>query len=320
MRVGFAGTPAFAATTLEAIVGNGFDVALVLTQPDRPKGRGLKLSSSAVKQSALRHALPVLQPVSLRDDHDCSMLRAIPLDVLIVAAYGLLLPQAILAWPRLGCINVHASLLPRWRGAAPMQRALLAGDSETGITLMQLDAGLDTGPLLQSVHVPIAARDTAGTLSDKLAQVGAQSVIALLDRMGRGEMPQSTPQATQGATYAPKIEAADTLIDWHRSAQSVDRQVRALAPTPGASTWIERRMLKIRVAAPVSAPASSAAPGTVVAASGQALVVACGEDALELIEVQPAGGKSMSARAFAAGHRIQPGTRFASKMLNANVD
>lgn len=310
IRVGFAGTPAFAAVALAAIIEAGFDVALVLTQPDRPKGRGLNVASSPVKELALRHSLRLLQPPTLRTDSACAAIVATPLDVLVVVAYGLLLPRAVLSWPRFGCINVHASLLPRWRGAAPIQRALLAGDAETGITIMQMDAGLDTGPVLQSVRIPIAPRASSGTLHDELAATGAQSIVGVLTSIARGELPQAIPQATEGATYASKIETADTVIDWCADAQAIDRQVRALHPAPGAIAAIDGRVVKIRAASPVDSTADSASPGTIIDASSHGLVVACGKGALALLEVQPAGGRAMSGRAFVAGRRIAAGARF----------
>jgi len=310
MRVGFAGTPAFAASVLAAILARGFDVPLVLTQPDRPSGRGLKEAPLPVKRLAAGHGLPVLQPASLKPDDVCAQLRAIPLDVLVVAAYGLLLPPAVLAWPRHGCLNVHASLLPRWRGAAPIQRALLAGDAETGVTIMQMDAGLDTGAMHDVARIPIAARETGGSLHDKLAAAGASAIVAVLERLEREGAIHGVPQPAEGATYAAKLTRADAAVDWRGSAAAIDRQVRALDPVPGAFTGRGGEPVKLWVAEPAAAAARQGDPGEVLAADADGVVVACGEGALRIAELQPAGGRRMSAAAFVAGRRIAAGQRF----------
>jgi len=310
MRVGFAGTPAFAASALAAILARGFDVPLVLTQPDRPSGRGLKEAPLPVKRLAASHGLPMLQPPSLKPEETCARLRAIPLDVLVVAAYGLLLPPAVLAWPRHGCLNVHASLLPRWRGAAPIQRALLAGDAETGVTIMQMDAGLDTGAMHDVVRIPIAARETGGSLHDKLAAAGAGAIVAVLERLEREGAIHGAPQPAEGATYAAKLTRADAAVDWRGSAAAIDRQVRALDPVPGAFTGRGGEPVKLWVAEPAAAAARQGDPGEVLAADADGVVVACGEGALRIAELQPAGGRRMSAAAFVAGRRIAAGQRF----------
>jgi methionyl-tRNA formyltransferase len=310
MRVGFAGTPAFAATALQAILNAGFPVPVVLTQPDRPKGRGLRVEPSPVKALALSHGLAVLQPRTLKTRDDREAVVAVPLDVLVVAAYGLILPQAILDWPRHGGINIHGSLLPRWRGAAPIQRALLAGDAETGVTIMRMDAGLDTGPMLDVVRVPIAARDTGGTLTDKLAATGATAIVSVLRRLARGETLVATPQPAAGATYAAKVERADAVIDWCAAAVAIDRVVRAFDPVPGAATALAGEPGKIWRGEVAPASDAGTGPGTVVAATAQGIVVACGEGAFRITELQQAGGKRMNAAAFVAGRRIAAGDRF----------
>jgi methionyl-tRNA formyltransferase len=309
MRVGFAGTPGFAALALEAILAAGFAVPLVLTQPDRPKGRGMRPESSPVKRLAESRSLPVLQPATLKTDAARATLLAVPLDVLVVAAYGLILPPAVLSWPAHGCINIHASLLPRWRGAAPIQRAIAAGDKATGVTIMQMDAGLDTGAMIERTTVPIAPRETAGTLHDKLAAAGARSIVAVLTRLARTGALAATPQPAAGATYAAKIERADAAIDWSGSSESIDRLVRAFDPVPGAATGLSGLGVKVWGTEPM-AEVSEAAAGTVVRAGKEGIDVACGQGVLRLREVQPANGKRMSAAAFAAGRGVVAGTRF----------
>src|SRR5437667_7985546 len=236
MRIGFAGTPAVAAAALEAILDAGFAVPVVLTQPDRPRDRGWQPKPGPVKALAGARGIPVLQPSSLKSEAERAPILAIPLDVLVVVAYGLILPPSILEWPTRGCINIHASLLPSWRGAAPIQRALLAGDHETGITLMWMDRGLDTGPIIARHPLPIAARETAGTLHDKLAAVGARAIVESLSTLRRGGRLPAEAQPENGATYAAKLVPAETVIDWSASADAIDRSVRAFDPAPGAQT------------------------------------------------------------------------------------
>lgn len=302
MNILFAGTPAFAAAALDALLLAGHQVSLVLTQPDRPAGRGLKAQASAVKQLALSHQLAVAQPVSLKDEAAVAQLAAVSADVMIVAAYGLILPEPVLQLPRLGCLNIHASLLPRWRGAAPIQRAILAGDAETGITIMQMDAGLDTGAMLIREAIPIADDDTALTLHDKLAALGAQLIVRALQ-----ELPAAVAQDNSRATYAAKITKAEARIDWNRPATELARAIRAYNPVPGAHTLWHGQPLKLWRAEPVAAGA--AAPGTVLQADAGGIIVATGNGALRLLELQRAGGKRLAAQPFLAGAALQPGER-----------
>ncbi len=306
LRVGFAGTPPFAARALAAILDAGFPVPLVLTQPDRPSGRGMTLMPSAVKTLALAREVPVLQPPTLRTGEAREPLNAVPLDVLVVAAYGLILPPAVLAWPRHGCLNIHASLLPRWRGAAPIHHAILAGDAATGVTIMQMDAGLDTGPMISTVQTPIGPAETTGSLTERLAGLGAEAIVAALRRLEReGSLP-STPQPADGATYASKIEPAQALLEWTRPAAALDRQVRAFDPAPGARFAMGADAVKVWAAEPAR---GSGSPGTVLAVTPEAIEVACGEGSLRLATLQPPGGKRMAGGAFAAGRRVVPGNR-----------
>ena len=304
MRLIFAGTPPFAAAALNALADAGHDLALVLTQPDRPSGRGMKLTPSAVKQAALARGLPVYQPPSLKSPEAQATLRAVHADVMVVAAYGLILPQAVLDLPRLGCLNIHASLLPRWRGAAPIQRAILAGDAETGITIMQMDAGLDTGAMLSTVTLPIRADDTAASLHDALASAGASAIVEAL-----ATLPARVPVAQQDAhaTYAAKLSKEEAQLDWRQPADSLARAVRAYCPVPGAWTLLEGAPLKIWSAQAVSGAGEA---GEILRADGDQLVVACGEGALALREVQPAGSKRMPVAAYLASRSFAPGTRF----------
>jgi len=306
MRVVFAGTPEFAVAALESLLATGHGLAAVLTRPDRPAGRGLAATPSPVRQAAARLGLPVLQPTSLRDPAVQARLRELAPEVLVVAAYGLILPQAVLDLPRYGALNIHASLLPRWRGAAPIQRALLAGDAVTGACIMQMDAGLDTGPVLLREELPILPQDTAGILHDKLAALGARLVVTALDGLARGTL-RPTPQPRDGATYAPKLENHEALIDWQRSAAEIDRQVRAFNPSPGATTGFRGAGLKVWRARPVP---GRGLPGTVLAVEPGAVVVACGDGALALEELQRAGSKRLPAAEFLRGFPLAPGERF----------
>ena len=304
MRILFAGTPPFAAAALEALADAGHDIVRVLTQPDRPAGRGMKLAPSAVKQAALARQLPLYQPASLKSAEAQAELAAADADVMVVAAYGLILPQAVLDLPRLGCLNIHASLLPRWRGAAPIQRAILAGDPETGITIMQMDAGLDTGAMLTKTPVPILATDTAASLHDTLAAAGARAIVAAL-----ANYPALVPQAQDDreATYAAKLSKEEAQLDWRQPADTLARAVRAYNPVPGAWTLLDGAPLKIWA---VEAVAGTGQPGALLHADAGQLIVACGEGALALQEVQPAGSKRMPAAAFLAGRPLAPGTLF----------
>nr|WP_211163004.1 methionyl-tRNA formyltransferase [Aromatoleum diolicum] len=307
MRVAFAGTPEFAAAALEAIIAAGFAVPLVLTQPDRPAGRGMKLNPSPVKQVALAHGIAVDQPEKLRTDAQRAQLVACAPDVLVVAAYGLILPRAVLDLPRLGCINIHASLLPRWRGAAPIHRAIEAGDAETGITIMQMDEGLDTGPMLMKRALPIGADDTTGSLHDRLAVLGAQMIVEALRLLPQSGL-AATPQPAAGVTYAAKIGKAEAAIDWRRPAAELAFAVRAFNPFPGAVATLREVPVKVWRAEVV---AGHGEPGTVLAADDGGVVVACGEQALRLIEMQKPGSRRLPAGEFLRGFPVIAGERFA---------
>ncbi len=302
MRLIFAGTPEFAANALATLLQAGHDVALVLTQPDRASGRGLKLIPSAVKALAQERSLDVYQPPSLKDEETRARLVAVGADAMVVAAYGLILPEPVLNITRLGAINIHASLLPRWRGAAPIQRALLAGDLHTGISIMQMDRGLDTGPILAAESVTIAAEDDSASLQDRLAKLGARLIVATLARIERGEI-VAQAQATE-ATYAVKITKAEAEIDWCEAATCIERKVRAFGPSPGASTSIRGIPLKIWRAAVSN---EQGAPSTILDASAKGIVIACGAGSLTVQELQRAGGKKLAAGQFLAGFPLVRG-------------
>jgi methionyl-tRNA formyltransferase len=311
LKVGFAGTPAFAAAALSAIVDAGFVVGLVLTQPDRPKGRGLRSEPSPVRRLADEYGIPVQAPPSLKTAEARAPVVAVPLDVLVVAAYGLILPASVLAWPKYGCINIHASRLPRWRGAAPIPRAIAAGDDSTGVSIMQMDAGLDTGPVIEIAEVPIDSRETAGSLHDKLAAAGAAAIVSVLRRLAHDGALASAPQPSTGATYAAKLDRAEADIDWTQPAGKIDAAIRAFDPVPGAFTTIDGQVIKIWQAQPLEVPDDARVPGKVLAAGKTGIDVACGTGVLRIVEVQPAAGRRMSAAAFALGHAIRPGSQCA---------
>lgn len=296
---------------LRAIHATGYTIPIVLTQPDRPHGRGLRLAASSVKAAAVERGLPVAQPPTLRGADIHASLLGVALDVLVVAAYGLILPPTVLAWPRHGCLNIHASHLPRWRGAAPIARAIEAGDAQTGVTIMQMDAGLDTGPVVDVETVPIEARETAGSLHDKLARTGAARVLAVLAKLDRDGALAATPQPAQGATYAAKIGRDEAALDWALSATLLDRRIRAFDPAPGAFGVLDGRIVKIEAAVPAPG-APAAAPGEVTAVTGEGVTVACGEGALRLTRVKAAGSRALAAADFARGQRLSVGARFAS--------
>ena len=305
LRVAFAGTPQFAVPALQALLNSPHTVVGVLTQPDRPRGRGRQLAASAVKELAAAAALPLSQPVSLRSSPEQEALRGWQPDVLVVVAYGVILPPAVLDLPRYGCINIHASLLPRWRGAAPVQRAILAGDAQTGVTIMQMDVGLDTGPMLLRRPLEILATDTAGTLQQRLAAAGAELLIEMLDRLTGGGV-TAEAQPCVGATYAAKISRGEALIDWQQSALQIDRQIRAFNPVPGAETRLAGDQLKVHAARAVSDRDNVAeVPGRIVDVLDDAILVACGEGLLALTQVQRAGRKAVAARAFAQGMQLR---------------
>jgi methionyl-tRNA formyltransferase len=275
-------------------------MALVLTQPDRPSGRGMKLTPSPVKLEAQKHGLPVYQPESLKEPASHEPIKSAQAEVMVVAAYGLILPQAVLDIPARGCLNIHASLLPRWRGAAPIQRAIEAGDKETGICIMQMEAGLDTGPVMLEKRLPILETDTGASLHDKLAVLGAQAIVEALAKLGELK---PIPQPVQGVTYAGKLSKEDARLDWGLPGEILARKVRAFNPAPGAWTPFNGEALKIWQAEAVP---GKGRPGEVLSVDG-GIVVACGQDALKISELQKAGARRMDAAAFLAGVRIPPG-------------
>jgi methionyl-tRNA formyltransferase len=296
LTVVFAGTPEFSVPAFEAIAASHHRLVAVYTQPDRRSGRGLRLEESPVKKAARERGLPVEQPATLKDPAAIERLAAYRADVMVVVAYGLLLPQAVLDLPRLGCINIHASLLPRWRGAAPIQRALLAGDAETGVTIMRMEAGLDTGPMLSSRKIPIGPGETGGSLHDRLAALGAAMIVAALDSIESGSA-MFQPQDEAGATYARKLSKAEALIDWAQPAEFLDRQVRAFDPWPVAETRLDGQQLRIWAAHPARA-VTRAPPGTILSADGDGITVMCGREALVIERLQRPGRRVVSAREF----------------------
>jgi methionyl-tRNA formyltransferase len=304
MKLIFAGTPDFAVPALAALIDAGYEVLLVLTQPDRPAGRGMKMKASPVKELALQHGIQVYQPETLKTAESQAPLAALEFDVMIVAAYGLILPQAVLDLPKFGCLNIHASLLPRWRGAAPIQRAILAGDKETGVTIMQVVLALDAGAMLRKAAVPITESDTAQTLHDALAQLGGKLMVETLAELGN-----ITPQLQDDTlvTYAEKLRKDEAPLDWRKPADELARQVRAFNPFPVAQAAFKEETWRIWMAYAVP---GSAAPGVVLDTS-QGIVVGCGKDALHITELQKAGGKRLPARDFLAGNPVKPGERFA---------
>ena len=316
MRVIFAGTPEFARVALERLLAAGFTVPLVLTQPDRPAGRGMKLQASSVKQVAQEHGIAVEQPRGLRLDGkyaaDASAARAAiqaaQADAMVVAAYGLILPQWVLDAPRLGCFNIHASLLPRWRGAAPIHRAIEAGDTETGVTIMQMDAGLDTGDMLLTERVTIGAAETTGSLHDKLAALGGRLIVEALELAACGGL-NPVKQPEQGITYAHKIDKAEAAVDWSLPAEVIARRIRAFDPFPGATCILAGETVKLWQAQAVSA-SPGAAPGTVLAANPSGVDVACGDGVLRVTQLQRAGGKRLPAADFVRGFELRPGMAF----------
>ena len=304
MKVAFGGTPEFARTALAAIIASGFDVPLVLTQPDRPSGRGQKLQPSPVKLLAQEHGIPVHQPVKLRDPDTHLPIKACQPDVLVIAAYGLILPQAVLDIPRLGCINIHASLLPRWRGAAPIQRAIEAGDDQTGVTIMRMEAGLDTGPMLLAEALPIVTEDTAGSLHDKLATLGGRLIVQALRNI---DGMSAVPQPESGVTYANKIEKSEAQLDLRQPASELARRIRAFNPFPGAWADVGGTTIKFWHA---TAVAGAGEAGTVLQADATAIVIATGSGALHLTELQKPGGRRMSAADFLHGFPLAVGQKF----------
>jgi len=310
LKLGFAGTPDFAVPALERLAAL-HSVAAVFTQPDRPAGRGQTLHPSPVKRRALELGLTVHQPASFRTPEALAMLRAAEVDVLVVVAYGLILPAAVLELPKYGCINIHASLLPRWRGAAPIQRALLAGDAVTGVTIMRMEAGLDTGPMLASRAVGIDARDSAKTLHDKLAALGAELIAESLQGLRAGAN-REVVQPSEGVTYAAKNGKAEAHIHWERHAEEISRQVRAFNPAPVAETRFKGEQLRIWEAEPIESPDLSGAaspPGSVLTSSREGIDVVCGTGVLRVLKLQLAGRKPLPAEEFLRGQRLD-GMRF----------
>ncbi|MDO5691216.1 MAG: methionyl-tRNA formyltransferase [Pseudomonadota bacterium] len=321
MKVAFAGTPEFARVALERLHAAGFTIPLVLTQPDRPAGRGMKLQASPVKQFAQAHGIAVAQPRSLRldgkypDDAAAARaaLRAAAPDVLVVAAYGLILPQWVLDLPRLGCLNIHASLLPRWRGAAPIHRAIEAGDAQTGVTIMQMDAGLDTGDMLLIETLPIGPRATTATLHDELAALGGRMIIEALELAACGGL-QAAPQPAEGITYAHKIEKHEAAIDWRQPAAVIERRIRAFDPFPGASSALGADTIKMWRSEIKSFPRlPDGRPGQILQVNDEGVDVACGEGTLRLTELQRPGGKRLPVREFLRGFPLQAGQRFGAE-------
>lgn len=308
LRIAFAGTPQFALPALRALLGSAHEVVGVLTQPDRPAGRGREMRASPVKLLAQSAGLPVAQPATLRTPEGRIALASWEPDLLVVVAYGLILPAAALLVPRMGCVNIHGSLLPRWRGAAPIQRAILAGDAETGVTIMQLDEGLDTGPILLERPRPIGTNENAGDLHDALAELGASALLETVEGLAGGTM-KSRPQPAIGASHAPKIEKSEAPLDWNASAIQLHRQVRAFNPWPIAETRFAGESLRILRASVVGQGTRQLAPGTLLGLGDEGLHVACGDGVLALGELQRPGKRAVSARDFANAVRLD-GTRF----------
>ncbi|OGI41694.1 MAG: methionyl-tRNA formyltransferase [Candidatus Muproteobacteria bacterium RBG_16_64_11] len=309
MNLVFAGTPEFAVPTLQALHAAGHSIRAVYTQPDRPAGRGRKLTASPVKQYAQAHGLPVHQPVTLKTAAETEQLRALAPDVMIVVAYGLILPAAILAVPRHGCLNVHASLLPRWRGAAPIPRAIEAGDRASGVTIMQMDAGLDTGAILALAETPIADTDTARSLHDRLAPLGAVTLLPVLAQLARGAV-EARPQDDTLACYAGKLRKDEARIDWQQPALVIHRKIRAFNPWPVAATTLRGTPLRLWGVGPLGdAPSSTAAPGTVLNADARGIGVQTGAGTVTLTHVQIEGGKVLAAADFLNGHALAAGDR-----------
>jgi len=314
MKIIFAGTPEFAAVALQALLAAGFDIPLVLTQPDRPAGRGLQMHASAVKNLAQARGIPVAQPISLRLDGKYpdiareaqTQLQSTPHDAMVVVAYGLILPPSVLDLPRLGCINIHGSLLPRWRGAAPIHRAIEAGDRETGVTIMGMEEGLDTGPMMLMRSVPIADDDSTGSLHDKLAALGAGMIVEVMQALANGKL-STTPQPHEGVTYAAKIAKEEAPLDFRASAATLARKIRAFNPFPGATGEFGATTIKLWQARALS-ESSPLPPGTIIAAdAARGVLVACGEGVLRLTELQRSGGKRLPAAEFLKGLPMEGG-------------
>lgn len=309
MKIIFAGTPEFAAVSLDRLVQSRFEVPLVITQPDRRAGRGMGLSQSAVKQLAITHRLDIYQPETLSGNDVFQKIVSCSADIMVVVAYGQLVPKSLLNAFPFGCVNVHASILPRWRGAAPIHRALMAGDEETGVCIMQLEEGLDTGPVYRMEKIQIESTDTTGLLHDKLAELGARALVETLSDTTNLDSPRS--QSTEGATYAKKITKDDSVVNWTQNCQEIDRLVRALNPYPGAIANLQNNTVKIWAAQPIpSSGEITMRPGLVLEINERGILVACGEGTLLLTSLQRQGGRRMSAAEFAAGQRTEVGQSF----------
>jgi methionyl-tRNA formyltransferase len=306
LRIIFAGTPDFAAPALASLIEAGHKVVLVLTQPDRPSGRGMKLKASPVKELALQHGIEVFQPETLKDAAAQSRIEEAKADVMIVAAYGLIIPTNVLNMPRLGCYNIHASLLPRWRGAAPIQRSLLAGDKETGVTIMEVVPALDAGAMISKGVVPITELDTAQTLHDALAKTGADLMVEAMGNLSKYGALASTPQDDSLVTYAEKLQKSEAAIDWNKSADAISKQVRAFNPFPVATAMLNGEICRIWMATKKSGKGRA---GEVIA-TNETIDVACGEDVLSIHELQLPGGKRLKAREFLTGRQLTVGTQF----------
>ncbi len=306
MNIIFAGTPDFAAAALRAIAAAGFNIPLVLTQPDRPKGRGMQLQPSPVKQAAQNLGLTIAQPASLRNEEAQALLRKQQADVMVVAAYGLILPEAVLTTPKHGCLNIHASLLPRWRGAAPIQRAIEAGDAETGVCIMQMDAGLDTGGVISEHRYTLQNHDTAQDVHDALMALGAAAIVADLQQLQQQGYLKAAPQPENGITYAQKLSKEEAKINWNEPAETIARKIRAFNPVPGAWAEWQGKPLKIWRATPTQ---SNGTASEVLNSDANGITVACGEGALLIQELQPSGSKRMNAAAFLAGRALNKGDR-----------
>ena len=303
MRIIFAGTPDFSVPVLQTLIDSAHSVVGVYSQPDRPAGRGRKLQQSPVKQLAVQHELPIFQPASLKPSEQHQILKDLQPDLMVVVAYGLLLPQSILDVPGLGCVNLHASLLPRWRGAAPIQRAILAGDATTGVCLMQMEAGLDTGPVLASDTCNITESDTGGELHDRLSEMSARLLAANLDKLENKSL-TAVVQDDQLATYAKKLQKSEAVIDWSQTAGQIDRQVRAFNPWPVAQTQYDDHVLRIWKSVPADY-AGDKKPGAVLSTDKHGILVACGKAELRLQEVQLPGGKRLTAAQFLNAHTMK---------------
>ena len=313
LRVVFFGTPAFAVPTLDAILGSQHTVVGVVTQPDRPRGRGQHTSDAPIKTRALAAGVPIFQPTKLKAPETLAALRPTEADIGVVAAYGRLIPPQILEWPRLGLINVHASLLPRHRGAAPVHRAILAGDRETGVTIMRVVEALDSGPMLAVARRPIDEAETSAEVETALATLGATLLVDVLDTLAHGPV-REEPQDASRATYAPRLTKADSPVDWSRTARAIHDQIRGLHPWPLAETWLRKeRVILRRAAVADGAPSNGEVPGTVLTARGEDFVVAASDGAIRLIDIQREGKRPMSARDFLAGHPVTPGERFSTQ-------